>query len=120
MIPAPSQGIVGITAKSDFEMPEISDENSKISATIERQFLNILEGGCTAPIGAYAEIQGDEVFFKGAILSLDGKKIISVEENFPKTEFENKGKDLAEICIQNGAGELIREIQKELKNNETT
>lgn len=117
MIPAPSQGIVGITAKSDFEMPGISDENSRISATIERQFLNILEGGCTAPIGAYAQIQNDQVLFKGAILSLDGKKIISVEENFPKSEFETKGKELAEICIQKGAGELIREIQKELNKN---
>ena len=116
MIPAPSQGIIGITAKTDFEMPEISDENSKISATIERQFLNILEGGCTAPIGAYAEIQNNQVLFKGAILSLDGKKIISVEENFPKSEFENKGKELAEICIQNGAGELIQVIKNQLEN----
>ena len=116
MIPAPAQGIVGITAKSEFDLPEISDENSKICATIERQFLNILEGGCTAPIGAYAEIQNDEVLFKGAILSLDGKKIISVEEKFPKNEFENKGKKLAETCIQNGAKELVDIIKNELRN----
>jgi|SRR5690606_16246231 len=117
MIPAPSQGIVGITARKGFEMPDISDENSNISAQIERQFLNILEGGCTAPIGGFAEIIYDNVHFKGAILSLDGKEIISVEENFPKADFQNKGKEFAEKCLKSGAKELIQEIQKALKEN---
>lgn len=116
MISAPSQGIVGITARSGFEMPKISHENSTISAKIERQFLNILEGGCTAPIGGFAEIKAENVHFKGAVLSLDGSQIISVEENFPKIEFENKGKALAEKCLANGAKELIQEVQKELKS----
>lgn len=116
MIAAPSQGIVGITARKGFEISEISHENSTISATIERQFLNILEGGCTAPIGGFAEINGENVHFKGAVLSLDGKEIISVEENFHRSEFQNKGKQLAEKCLVNGAKELIQEIQKELKS----
>lgn len=116
MIPAPSQGIVGITAQSDFEMPDISDENSKISATIERQFLNVLEGGCTAPIGAHAKIADGTVNFKGSILSLDGKKMISIEESFSTVAFENKGKELAEKCLEKGAGELIKEIKTLIQN----
>lgn len=116
MISAPSQGIVGITARNGFQMPEISHENSTISARIERQFLNILEGGCTAPIGGFAEIKNENVHFKGAVLSLDGKEIISVEENFPKSEFQNKGKEMAEVCLKKGARELIDNIQKELKS----
>lgn len=115
VMPAPSQGIVGITARADFEIPDISDENSKICATIERQFLNILEGGCTAPIGAIAEVSKGNIYFKGAILSLDGQKLISVEENFPKSEFENKGKELAEKCLKKGAGELIQQIKTQLQ-----
>lgn len=116
MIPAPSQGIVGITSRSGFELPEISDENSKISANIERQFLNVLEGGCTAPIGAYAEIQDEKIIFKGAILSLDGQKTISVDEVFPTSNFENKGKELAEKCLEKGAKELIQQIKKQIQN----
>lgn len=116
MTSAPSQGIVGITSKSEFEMPDISDENSKIAATIERQFLNVLEGGCTAPIGAYAEITDGSVNFKGSILSLDGKQKISIEENFSTSAFENKGKELAEKCLTKGAGELIKEIKKQIQN----
>ena len=111
MIPAPSQGIVGITSKSDFEMPDISDANSKIVSTVERQFLNVLEGGCTAPIGAHAEIAEGFVSFKGAILSLDGKQMISIEESFSVSKYENKGKELAGKCLEKGAGELIKEIK---------
>ncbi len=116
MIPAPSQGIVGITCRPEFEMPEISDENSKISATIEREFLNVLEGGCTAPIGALAKISDDQIHFEGAILSLDGQKIISVKENFSKKEFQNKGKELAEKCLNQGAKELIESIKTKLQS----
>ncbi len=115
MIPAPSQGIVGITCQSDFEMPDISDENSKIAATIEREFLNVLEGGCTAPIGANAEISDGIVDFKGSILSLDGKQIISIKESFSTSDFENKGKELAEKCFELGAKELIEEIKTQFQ-----
>jgi len=115
MTPAPSQGIVGITAKPGFEMPEISDENARISATIERQFLNVLEGGCTAPIGAFAEVLDGIIHFKGLILSLEGQKFISVEESFLVSEFENKGKEMAEKCLEKGAGELIREIKTQIQ-----
>lgn len=114
MIPAPSQGIVGITAKKEIELPQISDINSKICATIERQFLNTLEGGCTAPIGAFATVQNEIINFKGAILSLNGVTQISIEKSFPLNQYENKGKELAETCINKGAKEIIEQIKNEL------
>ena len=115
MTSAPSQGIVGITCRPEFEMPPISDENSKIAATIERQFLNVLEGGCTAPIGAFSNVSDEMIEFKGSILSLDGKKMISIEEVFSISEYENKGKALAEKCMSKGAAELIKEIKNQIQ-----
>lgn len=55
MIAAPSQGILGIVAKEGFQMPNINNTTCEMYATVERQFLNVLEGGCTAPIGALVE-----------------------------------------------------------------
>lgn len=115
MTSAPSQGVVGITCRPEFEMPPISDENSKIAATIERQFLNVLEGGCTAPIGAFSNVSDEMIEFKGSILSLDGKKMISIEEVFSISEYENKGKALAEKCMSKGAAELIKEIKNQIQ-----
>jgi hydroxymethylbilane synthase len=115
MISAPSQGIIGVAALDDFKLPEIGNQESFIAATIERQFLNVLEGGCTAPIGAYAQVEGDEVSFQGSVLSLDGKAHLHLEERFSTTEYAEKGKELALKLRAQGAGELIQSIQDKLK-----
>jgi hydroxymethylbilane synthase len=78
MTPAPAQGIVGIVCRSD--QPEVDDALRAINhgptlavAEIERSFLRTLEGGCTAPIGAHAELDAGQVAFEGVLLSPDGK-----------------------------------------------
>ena len=85
MISAPAQGVVAICGRSDnAEMKKVfSDINHKptqICVEIERNFLNTLEGGCTAPIGAFAEInERNEVRFIGRLCSLDGKNCIETD-----------------------------------------
>lgn len=79
MIPAPAQGAVMIAALENDEetrtiLSEINDEHTQICTQIEREFLRLLEGGCSAPIGAIAFVKDDEIFFKGVLLSLDGSK----------------------------------------------
>lgn len=115
MISAPSQGIVGIAALESYEMPNVSDQNSEIAAKVERQFLNVLEGGCTAPIGGFAKVEQDTIHFQGAVLSLDGNTKLTIEDHFPISEFQHKGKELANRLNQDGAFELIQTIQKEIK-----
>ena len=73
MISAPAQGVVAITArKDDEEIKEIFEEinhiPTQICVDIERSFLNTLEGGCTAPIGAFAEMNDkNEIRFQGRL-----------------------------------------------------
>ena len=55
MLPAPAQGTIMVVAKEEnaFVLESCAELNHKpteICTTLERQFLNILEGGCTAPI----------------------------------------------------------------------
>ena len=62
MIPAPAQGAIMITALEEDEnvrtiCAELNHEETEICTSIERDFLNKLEGGCTAPIGALAYIK---------------------------------------------------------------
>lgn len=84
MLPAPAQGAVVIVCREkDTKMLEIcaalNDEPTQICTRIERNFLKLLQGGCSTPIGAFAEIIGDEVIFRGNVTSVDGSKSISVE-----------------------------------------
>ncbi len=120
MISAPAQGVVAITArKDDEEIQEIFEEinhlPTQICVDIERSFLNTLEGGCTAPIGAFAEMNDkNEIRFQGRLCSLDGKNCIETDEIFLWEEGKNFGKNLAEKLLENGGRELMAEIKTHL------
>ena len=120
MISAPAQGVVAITArKDDEEIQEIFEEinhlPTQICVDIERAFLNTLEGGCTAPIGAFAEMNDrNEIRFQGRLCSLDGKNCIETDEIFLWEEGKNFGKNLAEKLLENGGRELMAEIKTQL------
>lgn len=123
MIPAPAQGAIMITAldEDDFvkeACAELNHEETEICTTIERTFLNKLEGGCTAPIGALAYIKDEEINFKGVLLSPDGTKRIDV------TRVKKLGEhyDMAEYCanfvIERGGKRLMDNIkQSDRKTN---
>lgn len=66
-----------------------------------------LEGGCQVPIGAYAEITGDELFLKGLVGNPDGKHVITAEIKGPKTEAVQLGQSLAEELLSKGAKEIL-------------
>ena len=88
MVPAPAQGAIMIAyLESDKETLEIcsalNHEETEICTQMERAFLNKLEGGCSAPIGALAFIKDGEVHFHGIILSEDGTKKIEAKRSAP-------------------------------------
>ena len=121
MIPAPAQGVVAICGRADDEeikeiFKEINHKKTQICIDIERNFLNTLEGGCTAPIGAFAEVNDqNEIRFHARLCSLDGKNSIETDEIFQWNETENFGKILAEKVLNNGGRELMAEIKNQLK-----
>lgn len=119
MISAPSQGVICITGtKGNTEInaiiKEINHEPTQLCVEIERKFLSALEGGCTAPIGAFAEIIGDKILFKGALCSLNGKNYISVEEAIDYPNDSSFGEKFAANILENGGKELMAEIKKSL------
>lgn len=119
MIPAPSQGVVAVAGHSDKKeineiLAKINHEDTQICVEIERNFLSTLEGGCTAPIGAFAEISEDQIRFKAGLCSLDGKNFIATEENFEYIVDVNFGKKYAQIVLENGGKELMTEIKSQI------
>lgn len=120
MTPAPAQGalLVVTMANDDFSTEAVRELNhleSDICTYIERQFLRTLEGGCTAPIGAYCEINEDDIHFKGNLLSLDGIQKIEIERTVPLQKWKKLGFDLATEIIQNGGDELMKSIKEKLR-----
>ena len=119
LLQAPSQGVVAIASLSsnidlNQVLKSISHKETEICTTIEREFLRTLEGGCTAPIGAKAEMLDGQVRFLGALCSLNGKDFIETDEIFDWNETENFGERLAKKILNNGGRELMDEIKKSL------
>lgn len=114
MVPAPAQGAIMIAALDEDEeikeaCAQLNDADTEICTGIEREFLNRLEGGCTAPIGALALIDevNSEISFKGVLLSRDGKKKIKVEKKVPVGRHKYLAKDCANYIIDRGGRQLI-------------
>jgi len=119
LISAPGQGVVAISGRSeDVELREIfkdiNDRETQICIEIERNFLNTLEGGCTAPIGAFAEFKDNKVRFVGRLCSLDGKNCLDIDEIFDWNESENFGRNLGLQILNNGGQALMTEIKNSL------
>jgi len=106
MIPAPAQGVIAVAGHSD------KKEINNILKKINHQKTQICVE--TAPIGAFAEIIENQVRFKAALCSLDGKNCISTDESFEYNEDENFGEKFANIVLENGGKELMAEIKTQL------
>lgn len=122
MIPAPAQGAMVVVAMADdnFTLDALSQLNhieTEICTYIERQFLKTLEGGCTAPIGAYAKYneKDDTIDFKGVLLSIDGKQKLEFEKTVDISEWKKLGFNAAQEILNNGGKELMAEIKLQLK-----
>ena len=82
MLPAPGQGALAVECRSDEEFLvdqvrlALDDGRTRAAVTAERTVLNALEAGCSAPVGALAEIaegdHGDELWIRAVALSHDG------------------------------------------------
>lgn len=115
MIPAPAQGALMIVCKSKDKallniLKQFNHPETALCTQIERDFLRTLEGGCTAPIGALAVVEGNNIQFQGGVFSLDGKRKFIIDETFEKST-EQKGVKLANQLLKKGAVELLQEFK---------
>ena len=121
MISAPAQGVVAVTARADDAdikeyFKDVDHRETRICIDIERNFLRTLEGGCTAPIGAFAEInEKDEVRFIGRLCSLDGKQSMEIDEIFTWNNQDNFGEILGQKVLEDGGRALMQEIKLHLQ-----
>jgi len=119
MIPAPAQGSLVVVCREEDNFcrkitEKLNHKKSEICTFVERDFLKTLEGGCSAPIGALAQIKDDKLIFNGILLSIDGKQKIEICENFNIQDYQEIGENIAKKVLNNGGNKIMQEIRKEL------
>ena len=116
-VPAPGQGALAVTALEG-ELAETLRElldhpRTRVETTVERTILGTLGGGCVAPIGIYAIVQGEHVQTRVRILSQDGTEEIEATRDLSIENHPEAARAFAEDLSDRGAADLIQQARKE-------
>ena len=80
---------------------------------IERDFLNQLNGGCSAPIGAYAKIEDGILKLDAIVMDPDAEIKIEVKLEKDALLAHNLGIEAAKYALSRGAKDIIDKLPKE-------
>ncbi len=120
MLPAVGQGALCIeTRQADPRIePIIEPIDHQATRRVvlgERAFLNRLEGGCQVPIAGHGHLQGKTLSITGLVCELDGSKVIKETLEGPYDQGETLGRELAEVLLSRGAGDILERLNSDAK-----
>ncbi|MER6195699.1 hydroxymethylbilane synthase [Streptomyces cyaneofuscatus] len=123
ILPAPGQGALAIecaatSADLAAALAELDDPYTRVAVTAERALLAALEAGCSAPVGALADLLVDgqvvnELRLRGVVGSTDGSSLVQLSTTGPvPTSHDDAaalGRELAAEMLAKGAAGLMGE-----------
>lgn len=119
MIPAPAQGAMAVMVREDDDKliritTELNHPETHLCTGVERELLNEMEAGCSAPVGAYAWLDdsGGTLYLKAAALKIDGSLSYDIELSAPANSAKGLGRKAARKLLVQGADKLVEEMKK--------
>ena len=113
IISAAGQGALAIEIRADDDktfdaVKFLNDFETCASTKIERDFLQVVGGGCQVPVGIFAEVDDDKISARAVIASLDGKNFVK-DSAFDTIENLNDfGKNFAEKLLADGGDKILQ------------
>ncbi|MGH3735477.1 MAG: hydroxymethylbilane synthase [Micromonosporaceae bacterium] len=119
MLPAPAQGALAVECRSGDPLVELlaSVDHPATHAAVraERALLAALEAGCSAPVGALAEVtegstgttEDQEIYLRGAVIAADGSHAVRLSDTGTPSDAEAIGRRLAATLLEAGADSLL-------------
>ena len=98
ILPAAGQAILAVQARKETDssvLKSFHDEDAACCARAERAFVRQLDGGCTSPVAAFAQVEGDGLTLTGLYVSPDETVVRRGILRGEKTNAEKLGADLA-------------------------
>jgi hydroxymethylbilane synthase len=115
MLPAPGQGALAVECRTDDDLAAqlrevMDDPRTRAAVEAERAVLATLEGGCSAPIGALADVvegeDGEELWVRAIALSSDGGLSVRMSATGDPADAAGVGDRLAKEMLADGAADL--------------
>ena len=105
IIPAAGQGILAVQGRKgeayDF-LEDYCDKYAWAAGSAERAFVKLLDGGCSSPVAAHAEIFGDEIYLRGLYYNEKDGSYVTGTLRGNKADAESLGRELAETLRKKG------------------
>ncbi len=113
LIPCAGQGIIAIQCKdNDVEikklLEKINDNHSRIRATTEREVLKTLEGDCDTAVGAFSNIDGNNISLSAELFSVDGKHRYFIKDTKDINLAKELGREVGEALKSQSKGSYKR------------
>jgi hydroxymethylbilane synthase len=116
-VSAPGQGALAVTARDGDLASTLRDAldhpRTRVETTVERTILGTLGGGCVAPIGIYAIVQGEFVQTHVRVLSQDGSEEIDMAREIPIENHPEAAAEFADDLASEGAADLIERARRD-------
>ncbi len=117
MVSSMGQGALGLQTIDDKEIfdlvHELNHKQTEMEVTVERNFVDILEGGCHVPIGVNAKVlDNGEIVAQCSLGMPDASEVLCETLTDSHESYTHLGKDLANIVIEKGAIELLARADK--------
>ena len=112
MLPAVGQGALAIEVRADDQKileyaRGLEDSSTRAAVEAERAFLAALGGGCSAPVGALARIEGRILSLQGVVCDPDGRGLVRDTIEGPIENAEVLARDLAGRLVARGVDESL-------------
>jgi hydroxymethylbilane synthase len=116
IIPSANQGAIAVVVKKDSDAKTqvrlLNHRLTRVETEAERTILGILGGGCIVPIGILAQISDDTLTIQAEILSLGGKRCISIRRSTKASHYKSMAVEIGTELKNKGGDELIEEAIK--------
>ncbi|MEZ3142609.1 hydroxymethylbilane synthase [Halobaculum sp. MBLA0143] len=116
-VPAPGQGALAVTTATPETRETVRSAfdhaPTRVTTTVERTLLAELGGGCVAPIGVHALLQGEHVSVRVRVLSTDGDEEIAESRDLSAERHAEAAREFAADLRERGAAELIAAAREE-------
>src|SRR6266566_1826306 len=117
LMPAPAQGVLAVECRTGdpvtaAQLRTLDHAPTRAAAITERGFLAALDAGCSAPVGAVAELAaetgaGPAVRLSGLIAAPDGSSVIRAHTTGTVSDGDALGRRLAHILLEHGGAALL-------------
>jgi hydroxymethylbilane synthase len=121
-VPAPGQGALAITAVDSEFAVDLSDvldhPRSRAETTVERTILAELGGGCVAPLGVHAVLQGSVIRTTVRVLDREGEETVRATRDLDAQRHIDAAQSFAADLAEQGADDLIAAAKREAGNDD--